>query len=188
MQGFLSADALRRWQVVGGSLGWEPTKTWSAESRRLLAALAPPFLPEDEIILFEAPFWRTDNPFVVEVMEISSKGQMLKTGFFVATDSRLVIGNGKQQTAFQIPYEEIKALADDGQTFTVFLVSGGELIIKLRIPKVGGWGAAFRAQFASPAAEMYIQKSRIEQVLTLRANLRSFLNEIANENKLRRRE
>jgi hypothetical protein len=188
MNGFFSADAVRRWRVLGEIEGWHTTKQWGPKSREAYAKLNPPFIPENEIMIFMAPIL---NPLVsgtrIYIRELTHQGNKISGGWLTATDSRLIYANDKIAIVVPVLYEQIVAVFTKRSTFTLSLTDGSQLALKMKIPGVDLLGAIVMigGSPAGPAAATD-EKKRQRLVASFESNFRGFFSEIADENKLRR--
>jgi hypothetical protein len=128
---FLTPDEIAEWRVLSYVEGWQITKPWGEKFRTLLARLDPPFMPEAEALVFDAPI---GGGTAIRITEIIYQGRSVGQGFLIATESRLIYGDKKAIAAAQIPYESLKAVYAENNAYTLVLTDGSQLIVRAKAP------------------------------------------------------
>lgn len=187
----LTRTAMKQWRDrFSAFYGWEVGKPFGDKSRRLLATLNLPFVPEEEALIFDPGINSTQH----KVAEIAYKNYVLRDGFFFATESRLIFGNedlvveGQEGIALQIPYEDIKAIYANGDAYSVALRDGTEARIRTKVPRPSLLGAV-AIMGGSPMDKATIsrmEREKAESAQDFVATFTGFFTEIADENRQRR--
>lgn len=199
MDSFLSAEAIQRWSVLSSLKFWNTDQPWSNFRRNRLSWLTPRFVPENEILIFNAPFYFPNNDFVIYIKKIQILWENYlafdhDNGYMAATDSRFIFG-ADDESAFnplQVKYEEIRAIysLNSKENYRKYEINYGnncKITIDFKIPKVGGIGATFGAFFGSAVTQTYIESFKINEIRIFEEYFPGFVNYIANQNKLNSR-
>jgi hypothetical protein len=188
-----------RWRAAFSSFeGWESTKEIGPKTRNLLSKLDPPFVPENERIVFFADIWdkRGGTP-ELRLNELVYQGKSVKDGWIFATESRLIWVDAKLTPAVQVPYQLLASQYVSNDIWKLVLSDGSEIIMRMRFPgpSAGGQLLAVAAILgAPPAAKGHIasmERDKAETAAELRrqftSTLSGFFNEIIDANHARLR-
>ena len=135
MTSFFSSSQVTQWRILSHLEDWQITKPWREKPRKIVATLDPPFIPEDEVLIFDAPVWSGWGGASIRIKEVYHKGKSLKDGYLLATDSRLVFGDSNAKWVSQISYESIKAINTNKDDYTLVLADETQLLIRAKVPR-----------------------------------------------------
>jgi hypothetical protein len=177
--------------LFSGMENWHTGKPFSDASRKLLSRLTPPFIPEDEAIIFDCGIGGA-NPYmesgVIRVLQVGYENTTLKDGFFLATESRLIFGNRIKDIVFQTPFKDIKAIYRNEADYSLVLANNSQLEIRLTIPAASQFGLKVLddAPLSQKAAIAQIERRNVEKAKDFLNIFMGFFNEIADENRRNR--
>jgi hypothetical protein len=182
-----ASKRLIEWRADFGYIdNWRVGTPFSDAARRLLAALNPPFIPEDEALIFDPDI---DSRWVapeISVRRVEHRGTSLTEGFFFATESRLIFGYTKKSVAFQISYKDIKAVYNQRSTFTIVATDNSQTLIYLKVPGPSPL-AIFAVLSGGGAGVVAIERGKVERANKFLGLFRAFFDEIVDENQRRRK-
>lgn len=184
-RGFLGPDQISRWRVLSQLDDWHINKPWAAKSRDVVEKLDPPFIPDRETLIFDAPVWSGWGGAEIRIREIVHREGTLKKGYLIATDSRFVFGDSDAKWATQIPYEQIRAAHCERDDFDLVLIDGDDLVIRAKLPHASLLGAV-AILGGSPVARADIsrmERDKEEVARNFVGLFLGFLNEIVDTNR-----
>ncbi len=131
----IAEDNAQQWQQAFSIVKhWEANRSFDQKSRLVLSRLAPPFFPEDEILIFDPGVSPNTHTSIVHIKRVTSSRLTLSMGFFFATASRLVWGNRLQGTVGQVHYGELAKIERGAETYTLHLMAGETVTLTLHTP------------------------------------------------------
>jgi hypothetical protein len=108
----------------------------------------------------------------------------LRTGFFLATDSRLIVGNEERPLAFTVPYDTINAVCCVNDAWTLSLANGSQMIIRAKAHGRSGAGPVATLGGRSDAGDLArLQRDKGVYSRDFQAALSGFFSEIVDHNR-----
>lgn len=185
---FFLQDGMLRWRILAQIGGWEITKPIEQKTRDFFLKFTPPYIPEDEPLIFDTPigdhFFSPD----ARITQVTYQNKTLKSGRFIATDWRLLIYNVDKGLILQTPYERIKALYTDGGDFTLSLTDDTQILIRTKFPgpSLLGFMAIVSAPPSAKAFHADIERNKAKMGEFFVNAFTGFFTEIVDENRRRR--
>ncbi len=192
MKSFLSQSQVEKWRALSHLDEWEITKSWGEGSRKAVGDLAPAFVVEDEVLIFDAPVcsgWLCTGD--VRFTQVNHRGFKVERGFLLATDSRFVFGSSKPIRVDQIHYASIRSITSnrDKGEFTLLLEDGTQALFKAKFPQPSVM-AVFSVLAANSSTgqsyELDRENRRVAIGKNFTANFLDFLTEIVDEGRRKR--
>ncbi len=170
---------------------WRVGAPFSATMRSQLNRFGLSFIPEDEAMIFNTELKKSN--WEIYTGSIQYGNTFLKSGYFFATEARLVFGNISQNIVNQILYKDIKDISFEKENakclVNLSLDGNSKAKILLMFPRTPMLESVL-AIFAPPAGK----QGMIYDSMDRRANGENFINnfteffyEIADENRRIRR-
>jgi hypothetical protein len=173
---------------------WGVGASFDIEKRRQFTKLNPPFILEDEGLIFDTAIGKGYS--IASLINIRYKNIFLKSGYVLATESRLIFGNIQENIVNQVLYKDIRGVyyekSKDPTTVTLTLSDNAEITMLLKLSQGSVLWDVFAVAVGtvSPTAGDNWNRGEMNKIAAARAfldNFIEFFNEIADENRRRRK-